>query len=183
MFNIYCIFRKWNKEIRNIFSFRDKCIWSGVNKFSYYRIGHFSFEVSMLPSNPKIRDITKGGILKAGALRLMKNIMNVLSWRFYKSLGPFNMLTVKACSERCFLESGLTKSLTVCNFPNKVGMKIIFFYKCSKFNDVSKNDTTKSEEILSFQDHCIWIGVTKFLYCGTRFFSLPVNMLPSNRKI
>ena len=32
-------------------------------------------------------------------LNWWKNMMKVLSWRFYKSLEGFNMLTVKECSE------------------------------------------------------------------------------------
>ena len=39
---------------------------------------------------------------KAGSLRVMKNIMKVLSYRFYKSSGPFNNFTVKGCSETVF---------------------------------------------------------------------------------
>ena len=32
----------------------------------------------------------------------MKNMMQALSRRFYKSLAPFHMLTVKGCSETVF---------------------------------------------------------------------------------
>ena len=39
---------------------------------------------------------------KAGSLRLMKYIMEVLSSGFYKPLGPFSMFTVKGCSETVF---------------------------------------------------------------------------------
>ena len=35
----------------------------------------------------------------------------------------------KRVLKRCFLESGLTKSLAVCNFRNKVSITIIFFSK------------------------------------------------------
>ena len=38
------------------------------------------------------------------------------------------MLTVKGCSERRFLESGLTKSFTASNFGDRLAMTIIFFY-------------------------------------------------------
>ena len=40
---------------------------------------------------------------KPGFLRVMKNTIKVLSWKFYKSLRPFNMLTVKGCSETVFV--------------------------------------------------------------------------------
>ena len=38
----------------------------------------------------------------------------------------------KGVLERCFLESVLTKFFTFCNFQNKVGMAIIFFFKTFK---------------------------------------------------
>ena len=38
----------------------------------------------------------------------------------------------KGVLERCFLESVLTKFFTFCNFQNKVGMAIIFFFKMFK---------------------------------------------------
>ena len=69
---------------------------------------------------------------KPGSLRVIKNIMKVLSCRIYKSLRPFNMLTVTGCSETVFLESGLTKSLRVCILRNKVGITIIFCFKMFK---------------------------------------------------
>ena len=65
------------------------------------------------------------------------------------------MLTVKGCSERSFLESGLNKSFTVCNFRNKVAMKITFFSKCLKFDVDSRNGRKKSEKIVGFKDNCI----------------------------
>ena len=34
---------------------------------------------------------------KPGSFRVMKNIKKVVSWRFYKSVGPFQILTVKGC--------------------------------------------------------------------------------------
>ena len=82
-----------------------------------------------------------------------------------------------------FLESGLTKSLTVLNFRNKVGMTIIIFSKCYKSNIVSRNGRKIFEKVFNFQDNWIWTGVKKFSYSRTGYFSLVVNMLPSNTKI
>ena len=39
---------------------------------------------------------------KPSSLRVMKKIMKVFSWAFYKFLGPFNLLTVKGCFETAF---------------------------------------------------------------------------------
>ena len=63
---------------------------------------------------------------KAGSLRVMKNIMKVLSSRFYKSLGPFNMFTFKGCSQTVFFREW-SNQVFDCNFRKTVGMTIIFF--------------------------------------------------------
>ena len=56
-------------------------------------------------------------------------MIKVLSCKFHKGLGPFNMFTVKGCSETAFLESGLTNSLIVCNFGNALAITIFFFFE------------------------------------------------------
>ena len=38
----------------------------------------------------------------AGSLRVLKNLIKMLSWRYYKSLGRFNIFTGKGCSETAF---------------------------------------------------------------------------------
>ena len=79
-------------------------------------------------------------------------MMKVFSCRFYKSVGAFNIMTVKECSETVFLESFLSKSLTVCNFQKKVAMTIIFFFsKCLKFDVDYWNGTKKSEKVFGFE--------------------------------
>ena len=53
---------------------------------------------------PLIFNISLGEIfLMSSFLRVIKNMMNVLSSRLDKSLASFNMLTVKACSKTVFL--------------------------------------------------------------------------------
>ena len=54
---------------------------------------------------------------KAGSLRVMKNIVKVLSWRFYKWLGRFNMLTVKGCSETVFFREWSNQVFDSLYFP------------------------------------------------------------------
>ena len=65
------------------------------------------------------------------------------------------MLNVKICSETLFLESGLIESLRVCNFRNKVAMTIIFFSKCLKFDEESRNGRKESEKVFGFKDNFI----------------------------
>ena len=81
-----------------------------------------------LSFNISLREI----ISESNSLTNMKKNDKMVPCRFYKSLGPFNMLNVIGCSETVFYKSGLTKSLTVCNFRNKVAMRIIFFFKMFK---------------------------------------------------
>ena len=56
-------------------------------------------------------------------------MMKVVSFTFYKGLGPSNMSTLKGFPKQCFLKSNLTKSFTACKFRNKKAMTIIFFSK------------------------------------------------------
>ena len=95
---------------------QDTCHWQSI---CYQATQRFNMSLRVVYSKP-------------GSLRVIKNIMKVLSCRIYKSLGPFNMLTVTGCSETVFLASGLTKSLRVCILRNKVGITIIFCFKMFK---------------------------------------------------
>ena len=79
----------------------------------------------------------------------------------------------KGVLKRCFLESGLTKSLTVFNFRNKVAMTIIFFFfwKCLKFDVDSRKGLKEREKNFGFSDNCIWIGEEKFSQSRTGYMS------------
>ena len=68
---------------------------------------------------------------------------------------PITWSNSKGVLERCFLESGPTMFFTVCNFGNKVAMKIIFFSKCVKFDEDSRNGTKKSERVFRLIDNRI----------------------------
>ena len=50
-------------------------------------------------------------------LRVIKNIMKVLSCRIYNSLGPFNMLTIKGCSETVFFREWSNQVFDSLYFP------------------------------------------------------------------
>ena len=47
------------------------------------------------------------------------------------------------------------------NFRNTLGMRFIFFGKCSKFNAHSKNAIKDPEKVFSFSDNWIWTGSGK----------------------
>ena len=86
--------------------------------------------------------------------------------------------------KRCFLESGLMKSFTVCNFRNKVATTIIlFFSKCLKFDAYSRNGLKKFEKVFGFRDHCNWFGDDNFSKSRKGYLSLAVNVLRNTPKI
>ena len=70
-----------------------------VNKVSYSGIGSSHLQAICYQATRRIEISLTEGYSKAGAPRVMKNIMKVLARRFDKSLAPFNMFTVKGCSE------------------------------------------------------------------------------------
>ena len=82
-----------------------------------------------------------------------------------------------------FLESGLTKIFTVCNFENILAMRIIFFWKSLKFDVDSRNGIKNSENIDRFSDNCIWIGSCKFSQPWTGYLPSAVNVLTDTPKI
>ena len=56
-------------------------------------------------------------------------------------------------------------------------MRVIFLWKCSKFNTDPKNAKKYSEKIFGFWDKCIWIVcILLFLLIG-EYVSLAVNVL------
>ena len=89
----------------------------------------------------------------------------------------------KALLKRCFMESGLTKSFTICNFCNKVAMMIIFFFKMFNIYVDSRDGINKWEKVFGFKDSIIWIGNDKFSQSLTGYLSLTINMLRRSPKI
>ena len=65
---------------------QDTCHWQSI---SFQATLRFKISVSEAYS-------------ETSSLWVMENIIKVLSWRFYKSFRPFNMLTVKGCSKTVF---------------------------------------------------------------------------------
>ena len=70
---------------------------------------------------------------KSGSPRGDKKTWWKCSHAYFTRLGDLLICWLsKVVLERCFLESGLTTFFTFCNFRNKVGMAIIFFFKMFK---------------------------------------------------
>ena len=69
---------------------------------------------------------------KAGSPRVMKKIMKCSPEDFTRGSDNLTCSLSKGVLKRCFSEIGLTKSLTVWNFGNKVGITIILILKMLK---------------------------------------------------
>ena len=89
---------------------------------------------------------------------------------FTRVWDPLTCSLSKGALKQCFLESCLTKSLTFCNFRNKVSMTIIFCWKCLKFDLVSRNGIKKWEKVFDFKGNFIWIWDHKFSESRTGYF-------------
>ena len=81
---------------------------------------------------------------------------------FTRVWDPWTCWVSNGVLKRCFLESGLTKSLTVCNFRNKAATTINFLLKIFKILCRFQNWKKKTEKVFRFKDNCIWIGFEKF---------------------
>ena len=92
-------------------------------------------------------------------------------------------LSIRAPNRR-FLQRGLSKFFTVCNFGKSLAMSIIFFSKCLKFDLDSKNRKKKknSEKLFCFSDNCIWIGNCKFSQSSTKYFPSTAYVLTNTLK-
>ena len=95
---------------------QDTCHWQSI---CYQATQRFNMLLSDVYSKP-------------GSLRVIENMMKVLSCRIYNSLGPFNILTIKGCSEMVFFREWSYQVFAVCNFQNKVCMTIIFVFTVFK---------------------------------------------------
>ena len=61
-------------------------------------------------------------------------------------------------------------------------MRVIFFWKCSKFNADSKNAEKNFEKLFYFWDKCIWIVCIHLSLLIREYLSLAVNVLLKSLK-
>ena len=89
------------------------------------------------------------------------------------SLGPL---------KRYFLEIFLIMFFGVRNFENTWAVRVIFFWKCSKFNLAFKNGASNWENVFSFWDNCIWIGCLKVSLLRREYLLWAVNVWRNSLK-
>ena len=61
-------------------------------------------------------------------------------------------------------------------------MRVIFFWKCSKFNKDSKNAPNNSQKIFGFREKCIWIVSIHLFLLIREYLSSAVNVLRKGLK-
>ena len=134
MFKIWFRFQKWNNKIwkKNLVSKRS-AFQSGTtnSQTPEYDNCHWQSMCYETPLrfNTSLREIFS----KSGSPRGDKKTWWKCSHAYFTRVGDLLICWLsKVVLERCFLESGLTTFFTFCNFRNKVGMAIIFFFKMFK---------------------------------------------------
>ena len=76
--------------------------------------------------------------------------------------GAFTCSLSKRVLKQSFLESGLTKFFTVCNFGNTLAMTSIFFSTCLKFDVDSRNRTKNLEKVFFSKIIAFELAVANF---------------------
>ena len=129
-FKIWCSYEKWNKKSRKKFLFSDNCIGIGSGKILQSWTGYLSSAVNVLRNTTKISRNTREDIFQ---INFREN--DEKTWKKC-SHGDFaSILVALTCwmSKRAlkwrFLESGLTKIFTVCNFGNTLAMTMVLLFK------------------------------------------------------
>ena len=110
-------------------------------------------------------------------------MVKVLSSRMQQCLSPFTMLLVEGSSERIFLDIYLTTYLGVRNIKYTSSVRVIFFWKYSKFNVDFRNWEKNPEQVFCFWDNSIWIGCVKLCLLGREYLSTAVNVLTNKLKV
>ena len=127
--------KNWIKNSEKFFCFYDSFIWIRNGKLSQSRTGYLSSTVNVLTNTRKISNITKGEIFWISFLHRNRKYNKGGSHADVKSIWDrLRCWLSKDVLKRRFLGSRLTKSLTVCNFTNTLGMTIIFFLKMFKIS-------------------------------------------------
>ena len=83
-----------------------------------------------------------------------------------------------------YLDNYLTTFFRVRNFRNTSAMRVIFFWKCSKFNPDFKNAKKNPENLFFyFWDNIIWICCIKMSLLRREYFSSAMNVLTASLQI
>ena len=108
-------------------------MWLRNCKFSQSPTGYLPSAVNWLTNTSIISNFQKGDVFEVILVRSDQKIWSKYSLADFTIVcHPLTCWISKEVLKRRFLESGLTKSLTVFNFRNSIAMTIIFYWKMFK---------------------------------------------------
>ena len=140
--------------------------------------------LNVLRNTPQVEHITKGDIFKTRVSHSDEKIWWKCSYASFTRLwDSVTCWLAKEILKWCFLKSGLTKSFTVCNFRNKVAMRISFLFIMFKIWCGFENWNKKIKKFVGFIDKIISIGDDIFTQSRTEYLSLAVDLLRKTPKI
>ena len=85
-------------------------------------------------------------------------------------------------SNRFFFHIYLSTFFGVRNFGNTEAMRVILFWKCSKFDVDLKNANENWGKVFCFSDKCIWVVCIELSLLRREYSSSAVNMLKNSLK-
>ena len=130
-----------------MFLFPDNCIWIGSWKFLQSWTGYFPLVVNVLTNTPKTSPNTRRHIFQSNFAENEKKTWEKHSHEEFASIWEaFICLLWK----RRFLESGLTKSFTVCNLGHTLVLANIFSFKMFKIRRSFQKWNRKLRKSFSF---------------------------------
>ena len=130
MFEIWCRFQKWKKNLRKSFSFWDNWVWIGSYKFSSSWTRYLLSAVNVLTNTPKNSSNIRRSIFQTNFLEKDEETWSKCSRGDFSSIwDAFTCWLSRRVLKRRFLESGLTKIFKVCNFGKTLAMTMVLFFK------------------------------------------------------
>ena len=176
--------RNGTENQEKVYRFSDNCIWIGSCRYSQPWTGYLPSAVNVLTKTPNISSNTRGDIFQINFPENDKKTWQKCSHGNSRSIcDAFTCSLSKRVLKRRFLESGLTKIFTVCNFANTLTVTIMFFSKCLKFDVDSGNGTKNQQKVYRFSDNCIWIGSCRFSQDWTGYLPSTGNVLTNTSNI
>ena len=85
-------------------------------------------------------------------------------------------------SNRFFFHIYLSTFFGVRNFGNTEAMRVILFWKCSKFDVDLKNANENWGKVFCFSDKCIWVVCIELSLLRREYLSSTVNVLTKSLK-
>ena len=121
------------QKIEKKFRFSDTCIGIRSCEFSQYWTGYLPWAANVFTNSPYISPNTWGDIFQIKFTRKdEKTWENCSHGDFAIIRDTFTCLLSKGVPKRHFLQGGVTKFSTVCNFGSTLAMTMIFFFKMFK---------------------------------------------------